>query len=248
MNDHAESGVPPGQQSGIKSDTADVTYPLTQKIQVNYSAYEDRLVVSAERRGAGRLTLLLTRRMTMLMLQQMVEQLPSVSGLDKTPAEYWQEVLQMAHQRARAARAVAKDTEPVTTDVAADVRAASAALGAADERAGAQNAAQSQAGTAPGSGNGSEAPLYLATALTLRPAEGQLTLAFRGLPLPEAITEPRQHAPVMALPLDLDNVHQLLELLMGKAQEAQWHLSVDLPWMEAPADVPGRGAADTRTH
>ena len=60
----------------------------------------------------------------------------------------------------------------------------------------------------------------------------RLLLAFKGLPLPEAMTIPSAHEPVLAVSLSLDHVHQLLHLLIRKAEMAQWHLPVDLPWLK----------------
>jgi hypothetical protein len=54
--------------------------------------------------------------------------------------------------------------------------------------------------------------------------------------------------PVLAIPLSLENVHQLIELFITKAREAYWQLPVDLPWLESPtvANAPADGSF--RTH
>ena len=76
--------------------------------------------------------------------------------------------------------------------------------------------------------------LFLATELTTQIDGEQLTLAFKGLAMPEAMVKPSQPAPIFAIPLQVENVHQLIELLIAKCQQAQWHLPLELPWLEAP--------------
>lgn len=188
---------------------SDQTYPISQKLNVNFSAFEDRLIVRAERMGAEPATLLFTRRMTILVLQQVVARLPELSALDKTPAAYWKDVLQMAHQQAMTVKTEADKAEKQTRSEA--------------------DPAPSTPGTEPGQ-------IYLATELTVQLQKQRLTLAFRGLTMPDAMTHPSKHLPVLAIPLTVDNVHQLIELLIVKAQEAQWHLPVDLPWLQPSND------------
>jgi len=208
---------------------ADVTYPVSKKLNINFSAYEDRLLVKAERLGIDAVTLLMTRRMTILVLQQILSKLPELSGLDKTPAAYWQEVLQMSHQGAMEAKTRADKAEAEQKPTSVDV----------DQSAG----SSVPAGDAPAIPG-----IYLATELTVQVSADRLTLAFRGLQMPDAMTKASQHVPVLAIPLSLDNVHQLIELFITKAREAHWHLPVDLPWLESPtvANAPADGSF--RTH
>jgi hypothetical protein len=182
---------------------ADINYPVSKKLNINFSAYEDRLLVNAERIGIDDVTMLMTRRMTILVLQQILSRLPELSGLNKTPAAYWQEVLQMSHQGAMEAKTRADKVE-------AEHKPLSAKPGE------------------PSKG------IYLATELTVQVSADRLTLAFRGLQMPDAMTKAAQHVPVLAIPLSLDNVHQLIELFITKAREAHWHLPVELPWLESP--------------
>lgn len=74
----------------------DTTYPLSGHINIAFSAYEDRLVLNAQRPNHGPVHLLLTRRMSMIVLQQLLIKLPELTGLGQTPTAYWKEVLQMA--------------------------------------------------------------------------------------------------------------------------------------------------------
>ncbi|MEB2400358.1 MAG: hypothetical protein OZ927_12530 [Alcaligenaceae bacterium] len=196
------------------AETTDVTYPLSTDINIVFSAYEDRLIVNAERPRHGAVHMLLTRRMTMIVLHQLLTKLPELTGLDQTPAEYWQEVLQMAHQKAMQAK---RDTD----------KAAEGAAGPQDGEA--EGAADAAADAAP------QAAIYLATELIIKLDDKQLILAFKGLPMPKAMTQASAHEPVFAMPLSPDHVHQLIELLIKKAQDAQWHLPLDLPWLESPA-------------
>lgn len=190
----------------------DQTYPLSQKLNISFSALEDRLIVRADRMQTEPVIMLFTRRMTLLVLQQTIARLPELSALDKTPSAYWQEVLQMAHQQAMQAKTEADKT------VAA--------------------AKQTDAGDAdkPKPTSDEKQSIYLATELTVQVnRDHRLTLAFRGLRMPDAMTEARPHQPLLAIPLTVDNVHQLIELLIVKCQEAQWHLPLDLPWLSPPA-------------
>ena len=110
----------------------------------------------------------------------------------------------------------------------------------ADKKAAAAKEADTETKNAD-AGASSSAPkdtqiIYLATELTLQLDKSRrLTMAFRGLLMPEAMTQSQQHQPVLAIPLTVDNVHQLIELLIVKCQEAQWNLPLDLPWLSPPA-------------
>jgi hypothetical protein len=90
--------------------------------------------------------------------------------------------------------------------------------------------------------------IYLATELTAQVSADRLTLAFRGLQMPDAMTKAAQHVPVLAIPLSLDNVHQLIELFITKAREAHWHLPVELPWLESPKAANTSADGIFRTH
>lgn len=219
-----------------KKKSDDITYPVSKKLNINFSAYEDRLLVKAERLGIDDVTLLITRRMTILVLQQVLSRLPELSGLDKTPAAYWQEVLQMSHQGAMEAKTRADKAEAEQKPANVDVdQAAANAVPASD--------AKTKAADVPGIPG-----IYLATELTVQVSNERLTLAFRGLQMPDAMTKASQHVPVLAIPLSLDNVHQLIELFITKAREANWHLPVDLPWLESPKVSSAPADGSFRTH
>jgi|GEM_PF-1131232 hypothetical protein len=189
-------------------------YPLSDHFTLGFSAYEDRLLLSTQRGQFGAATLLLTRRMTVLVIRQLLSKLPDLSGLEKTPHAYWQEVLQMAHQRA-----LAEQASSVAKEAAPD----SAAAAAVEESAGGSE----------DSGQSTDEPdLYLATEITSELREKRLLLAFKGLPLPKAMHTSCSHEPVVAFTLEPEQVHQFLELIIVKSTEAQWHLPLDLPWLE----------------
>lgn len=194
------------------SDVTRTTYPLSKQLKINFSPYEDRLIVSSAREGRGDVWLLLTRRMVILVLQQLLAKLPELTGLEKTPTSYWQEVLQLAHQQAMVSKQA--------TDQAV-------------ERQRHQQVADSSPASKTVTVNAAPQKLYLASELTVRLEVGQLILAFKGLSLPDAMTMSSRHEPVLAIPLKVENVHQLIQLLILKAQEAQWHLPVELPWMKS---------------
>jgi len=208
---------------------ADLTYPISEHIDITFSPYEDRLLIRATRKNAGLATLLCSRRMTILVLQQLLGNLPELTGLGKTPGAYWQEVLQMTHQKAMQAKQAADQ-------VAAEQRSQHEPLAAP----GVQAAVDA---TMP-----PDAAVYLATELTTQRGETTLTLAFKGLSMPDAMLNPRQHEPVFAIPLQLDNVHQLIELLINKCQEAQWHLPLALPWLKSAEQPLPSAQGMSRSH
>ena len=189
-------------------------YPLSDHFTLGFSAYEDRLLLSTKRGQFGAATLLLTRRMTVLVIRQLLSKLPDLSGLEQTPHAYWQEVLQMAHQRA-----LTEQTSNVTKEAAPD----SPTVAAGEERS-AEPEGNSQSADEP--------DLYLATEITSELREKRLLLAFKGLPLPKAMRTSCSHEPVVAFTLEPEQVHQFLELIIVKSTEAQWHLPLDLPWLE----------------
>lgn len=157
-------------------------------------------------------TLLLSRRMTILLLTQLLDRLAQLSELGKTPSEYWHDVLQIAHQGAMEAKAKADQAD----------KADQAEQGEHDQEGVKSNASANS--------DGDHGTMFLATELTIQMQEKKLMLAFKGLPMPEAMTQPRRHSPVLAIPLQTENVHQLIELLINRAEEAQWNLPLDLPW------------------
>ncbi len=189
----------------------DTTYPLSGHINIAFSACEDRLVINAERPHHGPVHLLLTRRMSMIVLQQLLVKLPELTGLGQTPAAYWKEVLQMAHQKAMQAK----------------LDADSAKVAAKAEQFGQASASDKDAAAA-------KAEIFLATELTVKLDDKQLILAFKGLPMPQAMTQASAQQPVLAMPLAPEHVHQLIELLIKKSQAAHWHLPLDLPWLDSP--------------
>ena len=213
--------TPSGTPKAAPAEPPEATFPLSSSLNITFSAYEDRLVLRSSRVNRGPVNVLMTRRMTIIVLSQLLTNLPELSGLDKTPAQYWQEVLQMAHQNAlesgRADNSEAEaegDTPP-------------------------PQAVESSEKKAPGAKPGKlEGGLYLATSLTMQLKEGQLIMALTGLPMPSAMTKPCEREPLFAIPLQVDHVHQLIQLLIDKAQEADWHLPVNLPWLESPSDAP----------
>lgn len=227
--------TPPTVGALMNDDTAThVNYPISQHINIGYSAFEDRLVVTAQRAGnAGPVTMLVSRRMVLLILKNILNKLPELTGLEKTPANYWREVLQMAHQHAMEAKAQTdqKRSAKARQEKAADA-ADSATDGSADDSAGHAAATDDK----PEAGAAASDTLFLATELTLNTVDTKLTLAFRGLPMPHAMVNASAHQPIFALPLQVDNVHQLIELLIEKCEDAQWHLPVELPWLDVPDD------------
>lgn len=189
------------------------TYPLSQQFSIGFSAYEDRLLLTTELAQGGHTTLLLTRRMVMLMLQQILHKLPELTGLEQTPVAYWQEVLQLSHQKALEQRKVEPGSEQPHSE-------------------------QLESVTSQPTLSTDNAQLFLATELTTQLQPGTLLLAFKGLPVPDAMQSSCPHVPVLAVSLEAAHVHQVLQLLITKATEAMWHLPLDLPWMDAPSDVP----------
>lgn len=188
-------------------------YWLSKQLNITFSPYEDRLILRAERGEHGVANVLLTRRMAMIVLQRLLVNLTELTGLQKTPAQHWQEVLQMAHQQAMQAKR--------------DADSAQAAAPAPEPSPASADDASAETVQPPA--------LYLATELTTRLQDKELAIAFTGLPMPQAMTQPSTHEPVFAMVLQAEHIHQVIELLITKAQEAQWHLPLTLPWLESPA-------------
>ena len=197
------------------------TYPLAQRFSVGFSAYEDRLLLTTELREQGPTTVLLTRRMVLLMLKQILNKLPALTGLEQTPVAYWQEVLELSHRQAIEQHKQATASDKSKADAPAPSEQAPT------------DAAQANEAEEPSPANAATSSLYLATELTTQLTNDQLQLAFKGLPVPEAMQTPCQHVPVLALSLDATQVHQVIQLLITQAAKAMWHLPVDLPWLEA---------------
>lgn len=204
-------------------------YWLSKQLNISFSPYEDRLVLRAKRSNQDIVNVLLTRRMVIIILKRLVTSLPQLTGLEKMPAQYWKEVLQMAHQKAMQAKHDADKAH-----------AASAQHGSA--------ATKNTAATNPPRSKTPKAPIYLATELKTQLVNKELTLAFNGLPMPQAMTVASAHEPIFAAPMQADHVHQMIELLIAKANEAQWHLPVNLPWLDNPSPGGTTSLGDALLH
>lgn len=184
------------------------TYPVCQKFSIGFSAFEDRLLLSASTADAGALRLLLTRRLVIILLQQIIRNLLELTKLKQTPATFWREVLQINHQKAVQNKAIADKTPGVdTTPVVAEENAA----------------------------------LFLVTGLTTQLQDEQLVLAFNGLPMPEGMQQAAGFVSIVALKLTAENIHQLVQMLVAKSEEAAWHLPVNLPWLESSLGQESKG-------
>lgn len=204
------------------------TYPVGHQFSLGFNPIEDRLVLTTELKEAGTTYLLLTRRMVLLMLAQIVHRLPALSGLDQTPANYWQEVLQFTHQQAmeqHRKEVAAPRAEPESTGHSstgnAETKAEKEANPSASSRA------------------------FIATELTCQQADNRLQLAFKGVPVINAMQSEVSQLPVLALSLEATHAHQVIQLMLTRATQANWHLPVDLPWATAEGSMP---SAQTSSH
>lgn len=202
-------------------------YPLSDKLEINFSPTEDRLIVRARQLQGDKVVLLLTRRMVIIVLQQLLTNLAKMTELGKTPSEYWQDIFQMAHQQAMQAKVASDDKGSEAKNHGGEKQS-----GQITENATSNHSADNQ----------SADPIYLATELTAQLKDKLLTLAFKGLSMPTAMTQASPHTPVLAVSLVLNHVHQLIDLLVGRAQEAQWHLPVELPWLNTNQSMPSSKA------
>lgn len=214
--------TPPSRAPETAAGPQEASFPLSTSLNIVFSAYEDRLVLRSRRVNREPVNVLMTRRMTLIVLAQLLANLPELSGLDKTPAQYWQEVLQMAHQNAlESGRSAQAGSDAETAEPPAAQQAPEPKPAARKKKPGKL-----------------EGGIYLATSLTMQLKDDQLVMAITGLPMPCAMTEPCEREPLFAIPLQVEHVHQLIQLLIDKAQEADWHLPVNLPWLESPSDAP----------
>ena len=123
--------------------------------------------MTTELKEQGPTTVLLTRRMVLLMLKQILDKLPALTGLEQTPVAYWQEVLELTHQKA----------------VDQHKREAEANQKAPDQPAPADSGDKDHSQqTEPDSEHKPPGRLFLATELTCQLTDEQLQLAFKGLP------------------------------------------------------------------
>lgn len=233
MSTEADFTPPAGAQE-TAAGLQETAFPLSTSVNIVFSAYEDRLVLRSQRVNRPQVNVLLTRRMTIIILAQLLANLPELSGLDKTPAQYWQEVLQIAHQNALES---GRNTQ-TDTGTGSESEAAQADSGAGSEAAAQESVELTGSSAAKKKRGKLKGAIYLATSLTMQRKDDQLILAITGLPMPSAMTEPCEREPLFAIPLQVEHVHQLIQLLIDKAQEADWHLPVNLPWLESPADPP----------
>lgn len=199
------------------------SYPLSHQISIAFSELEDRLVIRSQNTNGQMVWLLLTRRMTLVLLKQLLEQLHRVSQLEQTPAQYWLEILQMDHSQAMQAK---RETDEKALAYSGPLPAKSSLNPSSTPPPAATKTAAATAST--------QRQLYLASHLQLEKYPKYILLAFKGLAMPQAMVTPSRHVPVFALRLDRDHLHQLIRLIIAKAHEAHWHLPVEIPWLKAP--------------
>ena len=183
-----------------------ITYPLCQRFSLSYSSFEDRLILAADR-PSDSVKALLTRSITIKIMTNLLTHLPLFTQLDKMPRALWQEALNISHQQAL-------NMEKETKQAFMQQYVQSKTF----------NVQQTSQNTA------SETKLFLVTEVQSQRKDNQLLLGFSGLPLPDALTIPQQHSPIFALALESQHLHQLLQLFLNKATEAQWNIPFDLPW------------------
>ena len=191
-----------------------VSYPLCHRFGLSFSSFEDRLILSSEL-STGPVRVLLTRSIVIKIVKSLLTHLPTISKLDRTPRALWQEALNLSHQQALKQQDQTKqlptDTSlksgPTTYNVNPDPNTTTI-----------------------------ETKLYLATDVNSQPQDQHLMLGLIGLVIPQAMVTASPHLPILALALETQHLHQLLQMFLNKATEAQWNIPVDLPWMtEAPA-------------
>lgn len=185
-------------------------FPISHQLNIGYNAFEDRLVLRASRAEETPAAVFLTRRMTLLILKQLLDRLTAMSDLDKTPREYWHDVMQMGHEQAMQAKQdqdKAQQAQTKNADEAADDSEQS-------------HLAESTSGNA----------LYLATEITVKRNGKEVMLALKGLPMPVAMTRPTKQEPILAIPLQQENIHQIIEIFITRTTEAGWDIPVQIPW------------------
>ena len=197
--------------------SSSVTYPLCHRFGLSYSAFEDRLILSTEL-PTGQVRVLLTRNIVIKMIKNLLTHLPTISKLDKTPHALWQEALSLSHQQAiqqhdqtqKLQAATSLPSGPTTYNVNSDNNMATI-----------------------------ETKLYLATDVNSQPQGQHLLLGLVGLAVPQAMLSASPHTPILALTLETQHLHQLLQMFLNKATEAQWNIPLDLPWMVEASSTQG---------
>lgn len=196
------------------------TFPVSHQFTIGFNAFQDRLVLTTELSRHGLTTLLLTRRMVLLILQQIIKALPEVTGLKQTPINYWHDVLQLTHQKAMDDQIVNQKTFSLLQNKKLDNEVKLTEFKDGNLRV----------------ADTSIKRIYLATDLTLQHQKDTLILAFSGIHESESHLTSTPLIPILALSLETIHVHQVLQLLVIKSHEALWHLPIDLPpWLTAPS-------------
>lgn len=179
-------------------DEAAVTFPVVNRLDMGVDPVEDRVFLMVHTIEHGRRIVLLTRRMTRVVLGHIAKVMERTSeAASRAPSDQRQEVLRMEHM---------------------------GALSTAAPAAPGQDAASDPAEAMPPE----PVPAFLATEVKVRVGgDGSLLLAVLGprRPAPEGAAPAPD--PVCALPLDRASAHRLLGLLNDKAEAAQWDLSAD---------------------
>lgn len=192
--------------------TSERTYQVSKSLNFNFDAVQDRLIIETHRgTGSEPIRVSLTRRMVIITLKQLLNHLQELAQLKQTPSQYWEEVLRMSHQQAlHAHQSQSNDgqagSEKPESDVAKDTNQAI-----------------------------SDTPVrfksYLAYEVLAKPEQKKLILAYSGFDTSQSLTETSTEQ-IFATILEVEHIHQLIQLLIEKAHKAMWHLPVDLSWIE----------------
>lgn len=173
------------------------SFSLVHQLQLQYSPFEDRLILSTHGHDARTIRLLITRRLAL----PLFERLLSFSQ----EANYWDEPL------ATQAPSAALDSQQAKHATQASARL--------------EHETEHPAESATPALDDALAQMYLATQVHFEQQGEHLAVAFEGLVLPDAMQQPQLHVPVFAFQLNGADLHKITHLFNREMERARWNES-----------------------
>lgn len=188
----------------MQSASVNRDYPLADRVHLTFDRVEDRIALALDRRSGERKAAWLTRRVFRQLLDVYAARLGGTSeAAAHAPAAQRDEVLQMEHASAVAAR---RQERPASKPASA------ASSAAADE------------------GASFGPPDHLVTRVHVGNRGRRLVVAFDGVVYPLADGGDTEPAALGVLVLDRVRAHQFLDILRAKGREAEWGLPQPPEW------------------
>lgn len=219
------------------SSSTQYDFPRAQRLQVGYSALEDRVILRMSLASGGGCTAWLPRRLMVELIQRINAGLKRSHPAGEGRAAY-DEVLALEHMAARAELSgqryqteADQDSDAEETAGQAQAGSARGAAGGAAEQPDSSDCSEGAEDTESAEHGGGFYPSYLVTKLDVEVRDSALLIGFSGHLLPAEPGILRGSAPVVGVFLTRNQAHEVLHMLSEQSKQAEWGLPRSVSWL-----------------